>query len=532
MQAVYDTQTKDCHIKDKNVNLDWVTNGRFDVVRLNNDLEEGTVISTCPFTTSSYTSPRGTQYQICPDTDYRGGSSQQINGITTQNACAQRCGGISGCTKAVWDSVNQVCHIKDTANDATQIWALNKQFDVIQVINSYNPVTQGSWTDFIRLPVTPVAAYVVPEYPESSRILIFSAWGKDTFGGGPGYTQFADYNFKTGAVSQRTVSNTQHDMFCPGISALEDGRIIITGGSNAEVSSIYDPASNSFSRAADMKIPRGYQTSATLSDGRVFTIGGSYSGPRGGKVGEVYDPKANTWTLLPNVDFTPMLTTDAEGNWRTDNHAWLFGWKNGIVFQAGPSPKQNWYGTSGSGSVVQAGTRPGADDQMCGVNVMYDVGKILTTGGSTDYTNSPATTMAHITTIGEPGKPSSIERVAEMSWPRGFANGVVLPDGTVLVTGGQKRSLVFTDTDGVITPELFNPSTKRWTKMASEAVPRNYHAGAILLPDGRVWSGGGGLCYTGGPGNSDAYCNKQVDHADGQIFSPPYLFTSSGSAAT
>lgn len=116
-------------------------------------------------------------------------------------------------------------------------------------------------------------------------------------------------------------------MFCPGISALEDGRIIITGGSNAEVSSIYDPASNSFSRAADMKIPRGYQTSATLSDGRVFTIGGSYSGPRGGKVGEVYDPKANTWTLLPNADVTPMLTTDAEGNWRTDNHAWLFGWK-------------------------------------------------------------------------------------------------------------------------------------------------------------------------------------------------------------
>lgn len=365
---------------------------------------------------------------------------------------------------------------------------------------------------------------------------MFSAWGRDTFGGDPGYTQFTDYNFKTGAVSQRTVSNTQHDMFCPGISALEDGRIMITGGSSAAVTSFYNPSSNSFTRGPDMKIARGYQTSATLSDGRVFTIGGSYSGPRGGKNGEVYNPSSNNWTLLTGADVTPMLTTDNEGNWRTDNHAWLFGWKNGFVFQAGPSPRQNWYGTSGSGSVRQAGTRPGADDAMCGVNVMYDVtggvGKILSAGGSTDYTNSPATAMAHITTIGESNAASSIERVADMAWPRGFANAVVLPDGKTLVTGGQKRSLVFTDTDGIITPELFNPATKTWAKMAPEAVPRNYHAASILLPDGRVWSGGGGLCYTGGPANSDAGCNKQVDHADGQIFSPPYLFTSSGAAAT
>eukprot|EP00920_Eleutheroschizon_duboscqi_P035711 GHVT01086403.1.p1 GENE.GHVT01086403.1~~GHVT01086403.1.p1 ORF type:complete len:105 (+),score=2.63 GHVT01086403.1:26-316(+) len=90
-----------------------------------------------------------------------------------------------------------------------------------------------------------------------------------------------------------------------------------------------------------------------------------------------------------------------------------------------------------------------------------------------------------------------------MAYPRGFANGVVLPDGTVLVTGGQKRSLVFTDTDGITTAELFNPMTKTWTQMAREAVPRNYHSASVLLPDGRVWSGGGGLCWVGAPGNSD-----------------------------
>ena len=70
----------------------------------------------------------------------------------------------------MYDTVNQVCHIKDVANDATQIWALNKQFDVIQTIATYNPATQGSWSDFIRLPVIPVAAYVVPEFPEVSTL--------------------------------------------------------------------------------------------------------------------------------------------------------------------------------------------------------------------------------------------------------------------------------------------------------------------------------------------------------------------------
>lgn len=529
-KAIYDTQNGDCHIKSNNDNLNWVANGRFVRIRANNDLAEGTIISKCPFTTSAYTSPSGTKYQICPDTDIRGANAQGGANVADQAACARLCGTTTGCKAAVYDTVNKICYIKSMDADATLIWALNKQFDVIQNIPTYNPATQGSWSDFVRLPVVPVGAYVVPAFPQATRLLFFSAWGPATFGGPGGFTQFADYSFASGAVSARTVANTNHDMFCPGMSALEDGRIVISGGSDAQVTSLYDPATNAFTRGPDLKIPRGYQSSTTLSDGKVFTIGGCYSGGITGqdagvpyKNGEVYDPVANTWTILPGAQVQPMLTTDAEGPWRTDNHGWLFGWKNGSVFQAGPSPKQHWYGTANGGSVAEAGTRPGADDQMCGVNVMYDVGKILTVGGesysttypyhtdissgSTDYTNSDAVAMAHITTITNVGAPSMIERVADMSKPRGFANGVVLPDGTVLVTGGQKRSMVFTDDGGVVAAELFKPSTKTWTKMAPEAVPRNYHSESLLLPDARVWSGGGGLCYAGGRGNDGGECN-------------------------
>lgn len=337
--------------------------------------------------------------------------------------------------------------------------------------------------------------------------------------------------YNSGVVSPRTVANTQHDMFCPGISALEDGRILIQGGSDAKKNTFYNPVSNTFTQAPDLLVARGYQTSVTLSDNRVFTIGGAYSGLRQGKDGEVYSPVSNSWQALPGARVGPMLTTDREGIWREDNHAWLFAWKNATAFQAGPSMAMNWYSANGNGNQIAAGTRD-TDDAMCGIFVMYEPGKILTAGGSPDYTNSDANNRAHLISIGDYGQPATVERAPDMAYPRGFANAVVLPDGTVLVTGGQRRSMVFTDDAGILQAELFNPTTKTWKTLAAEAVPRNYHAVSILLPDGRVFSGGGGLCYTAQIGGSTVNCNKLVDHADGQIFSPPYLFNADGSAAS
>ncbi len=43
-------------------------------------------------------------------------------------------------------------------------------------------------------------------------------------------------------------------------------------------------------------------------------------------------------------------------------------------------------------------------------------------------------------------------------------------------------------------------------------------AAQILLPDGRVFTGGGGLCGT------TCAITDGANHDDGEIFSPPYLF--------
>lgn len=183
----------------------------------------------------------------------------------------------------------------------------------------------------------------------------------------------------------------------------------------------------------------------------------------------------------------------------------------------------NWYDTTGSGSVTAAGNRADDGDAMCGNAVMYDApaGKILTTGGSADYENDNARTNAYIITIGATKQNPQVTRVPNMSFARGFANGVALPDGTVFVTGGQSFVKPFTDTAAILTPELFDPVTNVWTQLNPMSIPRTYHSIAILLPDATILQGGGGLC--GGCG---------VNHFDAEIFVPPYLLNTDGTRRT
>lgn len=181
-----------------------------------------------------------------------------------------------------------------------------------------------------------------------------------------------------------------------------------------------------------------------------------------------------------------MLTYDHEGAFRIDNHAWRFPWKDGSVFQAGPSKVMHWYDTNGQGNVTPGGARTGENDAMCGVNVMYDVGKIFSAGGSQFYHLAPGLKTAHLIEIDEVGREATVEQLPDMHHARTFANAVVLSDGKILITGGQGWAEGFTDKESVFIPELFNPATKTFTELAPEAIPRNYHSVFILLADGTI----------------------------------------------
>jgi galactose oxidase len=181
-------------------------------------------------------------------------------------------------------------------------------------------------------------------------------------------------------------------MFCPGIAIDGTGNMVVTGGNDAAETSLFNAATDTWEPAQAMNLERGYQAQTTLSDGRIFVIGGSWAGGSTDipKNGEVYNPAWKNWTSLPDAKVGPMLTRDMEGPWRRDNHGWLFGWKNNSVFQAGPSVNMNWYSVEGNGSVMSAGKRMNDEDSMSGNAVMFDAveGKILTFGGSPDYDKS------------------------------------------------------------------------------------------------------------------------------------------------
>ena len=183
----------------------------------------------------------------------------------------------------------------------------------------------------------------------------------------------------------------------------------------------------------------------------------------------------------------------------------------------------NWYGTTGSGSQAAAGTRANDGDAMCGDAAMFDAvnGKILAVGGSTSYQDVNATSNAHIITIGTPPAVATVQTIGNMAYQRAFATSVILPNGEVLIMGGQIYANPFSDATSQYVPELFNPATNTFTQLAPAAIPRNYHSTAVLLPDGTVINGGGGLCGS---------C--ATNHYDAQIFRPPYLFTSTGALAT
>jgi hypothetical protein len=96
-------------------------------------------------------------------------------------------------------------------------------------------------------------------------------------------------------------------------------------------------------------------------------------------------------------------------------------------------------------------------------------------------------------------------------------NATILPNGKVLVTGGTNNAS--NEAAGaILATEMWNPATGNFSTMASAQTPRLYHSTAILLPDGRVVSAGGGR-----PG---------TEYKNAEIYSPPYLFTSGGGAAT
>jgi galactose oxidase len=388
-----------------------------------------------------------------------------------------------------------------------------------------DPSVVGSWGQTIGLPLIPVAVAPLP----NNKLLMWSADQDDAFSAqdtpGQNFTRWAILDLTTGQVSASTVTSTNYDMFCPGIAVLPNGDILVAGGDTAAQSSIYDWHTNTWTSAGQLNIPRGYNGMAALPDGQAITYGGSWEtlDPVNGKTAEIWS-QTGGWRVLPGVPDGPIDTQDPNPFAR-DYYPWMIDASHGRLLQIGPSSEMHWITTTGAGSITDAGPRADAPDQTEGNPVYYDIDKVLVTGGAVGYdatygnstTAYDATNKAYVVDMS--GSTPKVTETGSMAYARSFANGVVLPTGQVIEFGGATYAMNFTDNNAVLNPEMWDPSTGQWTLLAPAPEPRNYHSTAVLLPDGTIFSGGGGL---GGP-------SCDCDHLDGQIYTPPYLLNSDGS---
>jgi galactose oxidase len=376
----------------------------------------------------------------------------------------------------------------------------------------------GRWSGVIGLPAVPISAALLPNF----KVITWASWKALRFGGSGSLDQTVTVTFpydNPASNTTRTITNTLHNMFCPGTALLADGRLLVNGGDDVrtDATSIYNYATDSWTRGPAMHEQRWYNVSVTLPDGRALTLGGNRTSGKSGD-GEIYNPANNTWTMMPGIDLA-VLTAGAADISRAMEHPRLLVAPNGRIFVPGPTPNMQFYDLGGSGSVSSAGPRGDDEFSQNDVTVMYDVGKILKAGGNINYdranaTFTPSSQNSYLIDITSGS--AVVTKVDSMRYPRAYANGVVLPNGQVVVVGGADHGKGFSDDGNIRVAELFDPATATWRELAPMARPRPYHSIALLLPDGRVLVGGGGLCSS-----SD---NCAVNHPDVEILSPPNLF--------
>jgi hypothetical protein len=303
----------------------------------------------------------------------------------------------------------------------------------------------------------------------------------------------------TGAFT--SVTNSSTNLFCSGHSFLPDGRLLVSGGHHLEDAigerhiNIFDYRNNSWVRGPDMNAGRWYPTNCTLGNGEVLIASGTDENKQLNRLPQVWQANGSLRSLTNAAAQTLPL------------YPWLLLAPNGRVFNSGPDKATRFLNTAGTGSWL-----PGPSSNFgfrdYGSSVMYDDGKVLIAGGG------PPTNTAEVINLSSSSFPTW-RSVASMAFARRQMNATILADGKVLVTGGTSGG-GFNNADGsVLAAEIWDPSTERWATVASMQVRRIYHSTAVLLPDGRVLSGGGGL-PTGGV--------NDTNHLDIEIYSPPYLF--------
>ena len=372
-----------------------------------------------------------------------------------------------------------------------------------------DPGQGGQWSAVLGTPVVPVFQAVLP----NGKVLLWDSVGDQAA------ESYPDHTFTRAAVwdpntnTSKQVNVPGYNIFCAGYVQLADGRVLVAGGNKSQAldgivqTHTFDWRTETWSRGPDMNAARWYPSVAALANGEALIVAG------GPATAEVYQ---NDSTLRRLTGFT---------SFDERTYPFLVPRPNGQVELVGPYNRMETMTTTGTGALTATRNRDGID-RTYGSFATYDIGKVIVAGGGSvteDGQSSVPTKTASVVEVN--GSGTTVRPTGSMSVGRRQANLTILADGSVLATGGQSSSVnELVDLDNpVFAAERWDPATETWSVLSSASRVRQYHSTATLLPDGRVMTGGGGICAVC---ITEGYLEKNIEY-----FSPPYLFTKDGSGS-
>jgi hypothetical protein len=233
-----------------------------------------------------------------------------------------------------------------------------------------------------------------------------------------------------------------HARTSPTATRLNTGKVLIAGGNTTSgdlVAELYDPASGTFSDTGSTTTPRTGHTATLLLSGKVLLAGG------GTATAELYDPVAGTFSVTAGA-----MTEPRSGHTATLLGA-ADGAQNGDVLVIGTDSSADLYDPSmqtfarvGSFESGPSSSLPVRQPVVAHTASLRDDGTVLAVGG---YRIGLCTLTRHGPISSGSGalfapESDGFTLTGSLNTPRDSHTATVLQDGTVLIIGGTRHSLI------------------------------------------------------------------------------------------
>lgn len=265
----------------------------------------------------------------------------------------------------------------------------------------------------------------------------------------------------------------------PTVTLLADGSVLLAGGFGStnfiRVSERYNPATGVWRTNGLLNVPRAEHTATLLLNGEVLIAGGdSGTSPVGTQSAELYDPVSGTFTATGSMNI---------GRYR--HRAVLL--QSGKVLVVGGGGGTNSDFITGSAELFDPSTGRWTSTASLPLALIDHTatllpnGEVLVAGGS----GPDGITNSAFVFNPEAGTNGSWTTVDSLNIGRAEHSAILLPNGKVMVVGGDDQAFNF-----LTNSETFDPATSKWTPTGPLNVGLT-ESTLTLLPNGQVLAAAG-----------------------------------------